>query len=248
MSDPLSVFAKGKVWTPLLSIVIPCYNEAENLPILIKKCRKLVETNLVEIILVDNGSTDNTPEHLTELLNCSAPLHSIRVEINQGYGFGILSGLKIAQGSYLGWMHGDLQTDPLDILPALDLILSNKGRNDIFLKGQRFGRGCFNIAFTLGMTFFELITLRQWLWDINGQPNIFSRDFFYQLENPPIDFSLDLYVFHMAVLKDLQVIRFPVKFDKRIYGFGNNDSLSAKLKFSFRVIKFSVSLHKRYKK
>jgi hypothetical protein len=97
------------------------------------------------------------------------------------------------------------------------------------------------------MTLFELIMLRQWLQDINGQPNIFPRDFFYQLEDPPNDFSLDLYVFHMALLKGLQVIRYPVRFDKRIYGSGNNDSLLAKLRFSYRVINFSASLRKRYR-
>jgi len=246
MGNSISVFDKVRVFIPLLSIVIPCYNEAENLPILIKKCLKLVETNLIEVILVDNGSTDNTPVILTENLINSARLYSIRVEINQGYGFGIVSGLRVAQGRYLGWMHADLQTDPLDVLPALDLILSNKERNDVFLKGERYGRGCFDVIFTLGMTLFELIMLKQWLRDINGQPNIFSRDFFDQLENPPNDFSLDLYVFHMATLKGLQVIRYPVRFNKRVYGFGNNDSLLAKLRFSYRVINYSVSLRKRY--
>ena len=246
MTDSLLISDNGKFCTPLLSIVIPCYNEADNLPLLIKKCLELVETDLIEVILVDNGSTDNTPKLFSELLINTHRLYSFRIEINQGYGFGILSGLNVARGGYLGWMHADLQTDPLDVLPALDLILSNKGRNDFFLKGERYGRSFFDAIFTLGMTLFELIMLRQWLWDINGQPNIFSRDFFNQLKNSPNDFSLDLYVFHMAALKGLKIIRYPVKFNKRIYGFGNNDSLLAKLKFSYRVINFSASLRKRY--
>ena len=43
-----------------VSLIIPCYNEAKNLPFLINRCEKLIEEFPMEVILVDNGSTDNS--------------------------------------------------------------------------------------------------------------------------------------------------------------------------------------------
>ena len=90
-----------------LSIVIPCYNEAENLNQIIEKLDDIHQQNPdVEIVLVDNGSTDSTPEVLKELIEPRK--HFItrhRIEKNQGYGHGIMSGIRIARAKYfLGHM------------------------------------------------------------------------------------------------------------------------------------------------
>lgn len=230
---------------PLLSLVIPCYNEQHNLPGLVERCTGLVEGRAVEVILVDNGSTDDTPVLLPELLSGQDRLRTIRIEVNQGYGFGILSGLRVARGSYLGWTHADLQTDPLDALAALQHIEAEGCPADLYLKGSRYGRGLLDVSFTVGMTLFEWLVLRRWLWDINAQPNIFHRTFFENLQNPPHDFSLDLYVFHEAVRRGLRIKRFPVRFGRRGYGVGHNETLRAKLCYSWRTIRFSAELRKR---
>ena len=47
-------------WKMNVSLVVPCFNEVENLPILINRCGELVERYSVEVILVDNGSTDDS--------------------------------------------------------------------------------------------------------------------------------------------------------------------------------------------
>ena len=49
--------------TLTLSLVVPCYNEASNLKLLVPRCRKIVKNNSLEIIFVNNGSTDKT-EHV----------------------------------------------------------------------------------------------------------------------------------------------------------------------------------------
>ena len=100
----------------MLSLVIPCYNESESLPTLIEQCQTIISENEnIEVILVDNGSSDSTPEILRPLEKHNTSLRSTRVEQNIGYGNGILAGLKVAQGEILGWTHADLQTDPTDV-------------------------------------------------------------------------------------------------------------------------------------
>ena len=120
------------------SLIIPCYNEADSLPLLLDRCKEVTSLPDVEVILVDNGSTDNIPQVLLDLVPNYPGCRSVRVEKNQGYGFGILTGLRASKGDILGWTHADMQTDPRDVLRGLKLFEQNG--NDIFVKGRRCGR------------------------------------------------------------------------------------------------------------
>src|SRR4051812_25089667 len=97
---------------PTLSLVIPCYNEAANLPLLLPRCAALTRAGDAEVILVDNGSTDDTAEVLARSLPEFPGCRTVRVPTNQGYGFGILRGLEAATAGIIGWTHADMQTDP----------------------------------------------------------------------------------------------------------------------------------------
>ncbi len=227
-----------------LSLIIPCYNEAASLPILLDRCTSFFEYNNIELILVDNGSTDNSPDVLSYLLPKYPNCQTVRIPRNQGYGFGIVSGLKVAKGDILAWTHADMQTDPKDILSGLEYFQSI-GKN-IFVKGQRIKRPLSDRFFTIGMSFFESCLLQTRLWDINAQPNMFSREFFESWDNPPHDFSLDLYVYFMARRQGLPIYRFPVEFGERYHGISHwNVNFSEKMKFIRRTIAYSFELKKR---
>ncbi len=111
--------------------------------------------------------------------------------MNQGYGYGILFGLRAAQGELLAWTHADMQTDPKDVLHDLAIFEQHKIKN-LYVKGQRVKRPLADVFFTISMSVFETLLLRTRLWDINAQPNMFSRAFFETWVNPPHDFSLEL--------------------------------------------------------
>jgi glycosyltransferase involved in cell wall biosynthesis len=223
------------------SLVIPCYNEAANLPLLLERCARVAATPGVEVILVDNGSTDASPAVLREALPHHPGCRSVRVEKNQGYGFGILSGLRAAEGDILGWTHADMQTDPLDALTGLALF--DRHGQDIFVKGRRYGRPLGDVAFTMGMSAFETLLLGKRLWDINAQPTMFSRRFFTLWRTPPHDFSLDLYAYYQARAVGLPVHRFPVRFGERAHGVSHwNVNWAAKRKFIRRTVDFSLEL------
>lgn len=223
------------------SLVIPCYNEAANLPLLLERCKKLVEHPDIEVILVNNGSTDNTAYILNELLPQYPNCRSVHVKKNQGYGFGILSGLRASTSEILGWTHADMQTDPLDILKGLELF--DQFGKEIFVKGRRYGRPLSDVIFTLGMSIFETLLLRTRLWDINAQPTMFSRDFFETWIKPPHDFSFDLYAYYQARRANINVHRFPVLFDERAHGVSHwNINWTEKRKFIQRTIRFSLQL------
>lgn len=229
-----------------LTIVIPCYNEEKNIPLILNKFQEAITTEQIEVLLVNNGSTDGSEELLQTLLPSFTFAKSILVPVNQGYGYGILQGLGAAKGDFIGWTHADLQTDPIDVLKAYHILEGEKWEKNIFIKGNRKGRGIMDQLFTSGMSIFETIYLRKKLYDINAQPNIFSKEFYESWKNPPFDFALDLYVSYMAQVKNLNIIRFTVQFPPRIHGSSHwNTGIMAKWKFIKRTLAFSVEMKKR---
>lgn len=226
-----------------LSIVVPCYNEADNIPLILERFDEVIKTDEVEVILVNNGSTDNSAVVLDELLPNYSFARTVFVQVNQGYGYGILQGLNAAEGDYIGWTHADMQTDPADVLKALDIINNSKDKN-IYVKGNRKGRPAFDQFFTRGMGIFETIYFKTPMDDINAQPNVFPKGFYEGWDNPPYDFSLDLFAVYTAKKAGLLIVRFPVLFPERIHGESkwNNEGLKSKWKFIKRTIQFSKEL------
>ena len=138
-----------------------------------------------------------------------------------------------------------MQTDPLDLIRALDIIEGLGSPPDVYVKGKRKGRPLFDVIFTVGMGIFESIYLGGRLWDINAQPNVFHRSFFAGWKNPPHDFSLDLYALYTAGRKGLRLIRFEVLFPGRRHGVSSwNTGLKSKYRFIKRTVDYSVNLKK----
>lgn len=228
------------------SLVIPCYNEAKNIPLLLKKCDFFARYNDIEIIFVNNGSTDDSKAILKNSIRDRNYARIVNISQNRGYGYGILSGLNVAKGTVIGWTHADLQTNPRDIIKAFGFFRLNNTL--AYAKGRRFGRKYQDLVFTYCMSFFEMILLRRIMIDINAQPTLFTRDFFVLWKNPPHDFSLDLYSFYLAKILNLKIFRFPVFFGDRLHGTSHwNLNFKAKIKFILRTIRYSIDIKKLIK-
>jgi glycosyltransferase involved in cell wall biosynthesis len=229
-----------------LSLVIPAFNESRNLPLLLDRAAQALNRPEIDLVIVDNGSTDESPRVLRELLPRYPFARSVRVEKNQGYGFGILSGLRTCHSSILAWTHADLQTDPADALRGLQLFREAADPSRLFVKGKRYGRPAADVFFTAGMGVFATVLMGQPLWDINAQPTMFPRTFFESWETPPYDFSLDLFAFYQARRAILRVERFPVQFGERAHGISHwNVNWRAKVKFIRRTVDYSFRLRKK---
>jgi dolichol-phosphate mannosyltransferase len=97
--------------SPALSVVVPLYNEEENVLILQEELRAALTGLDYEIIFVDDGSVDRTAERIE-----TAPdIRLVRFEKNSGQSAAIYAGLTAARGGTLVIIDGDLQNDPADI-------------------------------------------------------------------------------------------------------------------------------------
>ena len=127
----------------LISIVVPVYNEEENVRLLFEKIQAVCETigETYEVLFVDDGSHDDTFAVLSELSKQKPELKVIRFEKNAGQTAAMAAGFECAQGQRILSMDGDLQNDPADIPKLLkkldegyDLVCGwRKERQDKFL-------------------------------------------------------------------------------------------------------------------
>lgn len=106
--------------SPEVSVIVPVYNEEENIPILQAELRAALKAIDHELIFVDDGSADHTVERIEVVPN----LRVIRFEKNAGQSAAMYAGLQAAQGAILVLIDGDLQNDPADIPKLISEISS----------------------------------------------------------------------------------------------------------------------------
>lgn len=114
--------------TPRLSVVVPVYNEAGNLLPLLATTLDVLSSHAggLELIIVDDGSTDATPADIATALARWPQCRSLRHDHNLGQAAALLDGLRAAQGEILLTMDGDGQNDPRDFPLLLAPVENNQ--------------------------------------------------------------------------------------------------------------------------
>jgi len=107
-----------------LSVIIPLYNEEENIPLLYEKLKQYLNSleKEYEIVLVDDGSTDRTLSILEEIQSKDNKVVVLSLRRNFGQTAAFAAGFDFARGDIVITMDGDLQNDPADISKLLELI------------------------------------------------------------------------------------------------------------------------------
>ena len=104
--------------SPQVSVIVPVYNEEENVPILQAELKAALRAIDHELIFVDDGSADHTVDRIEADPNVCV----IRFEKNAGQSAAMYAGLRAARAAILVLIDGDLQNDPADIPKLIDEI------------------------------------------------------------------------------------------------------------------------------
>ncbi|EDP75446.1 glycosyltransferase family 2 protein [Hydrogenivirga sp. 128-5-R1-1] len=106
----------------MISVVIPAYNEEENIPVLYERLKGVLDSlgEDYEIVFVDDGSYDRTPEVLKEIAEKDKRVKVIRFRRNYGQTAAMYAGFEYAEGDVIITMDADLQNDPEDIPRLLE--------------------------------------------------------------------------------------------------------------------------------
>jgi glycosyltransferase involved in cell wall biosynthesis len=201
---------------PKLSIVIPVFNEAATLLPLVKKLRQGLQHLSYEIVVVDDGSTDGTTEHVRQLggERVATYFHAM----NQGKGAAIRTAFQHLQGDIVVIQDADLEYDPADIPKLIQPILD--GHADVVF-GSRF-RGP-----TQRVHLYSHLVANKWLtWLTNLLFNLTLSDM-----------ECGYKAFRRSVLEKIRI---------RENGFGIEPELAAKVaKLKCRIYEVPVSYYGR---
>jgi glycosyltransferase involved in cell wall biosynthesis len=180
---------------PDLSIVMPCYNESENVPHTVPRLVKVFSQAgcRFEVVTVDNGSKDSTWATLVALAEqFPGIVRPVRVETNIGFGNGILVGIRNANGRWIGTVAADGQVDAEDVFRLYEACADTNGR--VLGKVRRRYRmdGVTRKFISVG---YNLFVHMLWpgldSWDVNGQPRMLRRDIVTAMDLQSTNWLLD---------------------------------------------------------
>ena len=228
---------------PDLSLVIPCFNEEDvirNTAVRLVQSFRDKQIDL-ELVLIDNGSTDNTGKILDEMIAEGLPIVKARIEVNQGYGNGILRGLPFCRGEYIGLTCADGQVEEKDVVRIYEIAASAtkpklvKVRRRFRMDGLM--RKVISVIYNLIANIF-FAGLRS--IDINGNPKILPREYLERMDLRSRDWFLDAEVMIKAKRLGLEVYELNVMAQMR-EGGESNVRASTIWEFVLNLLKYSFT-------
>jgi len=177
---------------PDLSLTIPLLNEEDGVQDVVNSITKHLSSKYIkyQIILVNNGSTDNTQKVIEYLARRDPGILPLRLEVNKGYGGGILAGLERASAPIVGYLWGDEQVAPYVLTEAWRAIHDQnvdiaKARRRVRLDG--FDRFLITRAYHCAVSALFPCPSR----DINGCPKLFKREVLDRIRPQSTDWFID---------------------------------------------------------
>lgn len=198
-----------------LSVVIPAYNEQENMGSVLEKIKKITPSD-TEIIVVDDGSTDNTAE-----IAKKKGAKVIRHWRNMGKGVSIREATSFAKANTVIFIDGDGQDDPFDI-PKL--LLSMKNGADLVIGSRWLGvleEGAISkLHFFVTTLITQLINIlfRCNITDSQAGFRCIKRDAFKNLRLTAKGYDIETEMLVKAIKHRLRIVEVPVTRRRRVHG------------------------------
>ena len=205
--------------SPLVSVVVPCFDEAATIA---KIVRAVADSGLrVEVIVVDDGSTDGSGEIVAALSNEIAELRLITHPRNLGKGAAVRSGIAASSGDFVVVQDADLEYDPAD-LPALLAPLRAGVADAVY--GSRLRGGAAQRAHLFwhyaGNRFLSLLTdvlYNTTLSDMEVGYKAFAGDLIRSVRLVSDDFAFEAEVTAKLLRRGARVYEVPVAYYGRTY-------------------------------
>lgn len=179
---------------PLLSLIMPCYNEEDVIGYTIPRLVQAFERSgyPLELIACDNGSVDRTGEVIQEFIDQGLGIVKHRVDVNEGYGNGVLKSIPVCTGEWIGIIPADGQVDAEDVVRVYETVARSDGRvlGKVFRRFRLDGpwRSFVSMLFNL---FMLMLWPKIGSYDVNGSPKILHRDVIAAMKLESKDWLLD---------------------------------------------------------
>lgn len=206
------------------SLIIPLWNEGHNVTALIQVIAdsELPKIGMTELILVNNGSNDNTGRLVDEGSHNYPWIVPVHLKQNQNYGGGVYEGFKRARSNLLCYIPGDLQVMPDDVVKVFQSFsTSAKSKSKLFVKGYRTVRHdpLQTRLVSQAYTFLANLLLGLQIKDVNGLPKMFHRSLIDLVPTERMKtFVFDSQIISLARTNNWTIEEIPVTFHSRREG------------------------------
>ena len=203
---------------PLYSIVISFYNEESQAAFVIKRLLEYLTAKNVdfELILVNNGSQDGTEKTITAFAQNDPRVRTTSLVDNTGFGGGMLTGLKLARGKYIGFTTAGGQVLPEHLLKAFDTARQNP---QAVVKAKRLSReSLFRELASYGYAVLANLLFFVGILDINGHPLVLAKEVFDSFAIQSKNFMINLEILTKAKKRRLNIITVPIPYSQRAGG------------------------------
>ncbi|MFM7678575.1 MAG: glycosyltransferase family 2 protein [Roseiflexaceae bacterium] len=203
-----------------LSVIMPCYNEAESLSAILAKVRAVPIDK--EIIVVDDCSRDATPDVLRNEQQQHPDLRVIRHEVNRGKGAAVRTGIAAAQGDVIIIQDADLEYDPNDYHEVVTPIFD--GRVGVVFGSRFMGRHTgmyfWNALGNKFLTFLTNFLFNCWISDMETCYKAFRADIIKNIPLESNDFRIEPEITAKILLRKHRIFEVPVSYMGRTYEEG----------------------------
>ena len=200
-----------------LSIVVPLYNEEENLVPLIEAIFDVLsaDPDFLELVLVDDGSNDRTASLVLRLADCEPRIRLVRHDRNRGLGAAIRTGFAAAEGDLILYTDADLPFD-FKLIPQLLAMISD---NSIVIgyRANR-GEGLRRWVLTKGYNLLCRLALRLRVRDINFACKLIPRSALRGMTLSSEGSFIDAELLLECRRQGLAILEFPLTYFPRIHG------------------------------
>ena len=215
-----------------LSIIVPAYNEEKSVITVLKKLHELdIPKVEKEIIIIDDGSTDQTVSIIKRYISTAKNKHVHFIEhvSNQGKGAAVISGMKKASGDYIVIQDADSEYNPQDILRLLKPIIEEESnvvygtRLDRLPNFSQEEKEPLFILHYLGnrsLSFITSILYRQWITDMETCYKIFPRSIIHTIRLVSRGFEFEPEITAKLLKKGYKIKEIPITTKPRSYKEG----------------------------
>jgi glycosyltransferase involved in cell wall biosynthesis len=235
-----------------VKLIVTCLNEEGNVQEFISELIDNLSSDInLKILLIDNGSDDNTGEEISILAQKYSSITPIHRETTFEYGKSILEALEIPisfSPEYIGWAPSDNQISGTDVNKIINSLVS---RNLDFIKAERYEKNysLWRRIQSFGFNAMVSTLFLKRIKDINGSPKFFHVNLFTKLKLENEGWFLD----GEAFLKALRIVKkdkfgsIAVRFNERTHGRSNTSWITA-FELLVKVVVFRLFIIRKWAK